>query len=174
MRVSLNNNVPVIGGSFTNEVFISRWEEIEDSVIVYVDVPPNVEKLHLDTKIYGTLDSIKIKNIVRSYYENNRIFIDEDFYAPLANWDGFNTQMLSDPEFNHFFMIASQSAPVLGASLPAALSQVSNGQLTMFQSVWEGIMNISGASQTHRDKWGQWAIDNNLPTKFINIIKGDI
>lgn len=89
-----------------------------------------------------------------------------------TNWDNFNSQMLSDPEFNQVYNTVNAITPVVCASLPAALTQVSNGQLSMFAVVWSVIMVQGQANQTQRDKWGQWAEDANLPTEFVIIIKG--
>lgn len=90
-----------------------------------------------------------------------------------ADWDAFNAQMLADTDFNAVYATASRASPVLAASLPAALTQVSTGQIYMFTTVWEQIMTLGGATQTQRDAWGVFAADAQLPQVFIDIIVGN-
>jgi DNA-binding transcriptional regulator YdaS (Cro superfamily) len=90
---------------------------------------------------------------------------------PTPNWDKFNSQMLTDSEFNQMYNTANSLAPVVCASLPAALTQVSNGQLSMFNVIWNQIMQLGNATVEMRSKWGNWARDNNLPPEFTRIIE---
>lgn len=91
---------------------------------------------------------------------------------PQPNWDAFNTQMLTDSEFNQIYNATNSIAPAICASLPASLTQVSNGQLSMFAIVWNQIMSLGGATVEMRTKWAGWATDNNLPEDFVAIILG--
>ena len=99
-----------------------------------------------------------------------------DSYEPVAifeaNWDMFNAMMLSDSEFNQVYNTANSIAPVICASLPAALTQVSTGQLSMFAVIWSQIMQLGNATPEMKVKWSNWASNNNLPVKFVDIISG--
>jgi len=176
MKILLNNNLPIIGGSFTNEIIISRWEDSEDGdgVYVFIDIPPTNEKLYLSKAIYGVLDSTKIANIVKKYYENNRSFVEDKYFLSDADWDNFNKMMLSDPEFNQILNTVASVSIATASSLPAALTQVSKGQITMFKTIWDTIMNLGQATQSQKDKWGRWAEHNNLPPDFVAIIYGSL
>ena len=116
-----------------------------------------------------TINSDYIVDTVNLEYRQEWVVTD---LPPQPNWDMFNSQMLTDPEFNQVYNTANSIAPVVCASLPAALTQVSNGQLSMFNIVWNQIMQLGNATTEMRVKWGNWATDNNLPIDFVSIISG--
>ena len=116
-----------------------------------------------------TINSDYIVDTVNLEYRQEWVVTD---LPPQPNWDMFNSQMLTDPEFNQVYNTANSIAPVVCASLPAALTQVSNGQLSMFNIVWNQIMQLGNATTEMRVKWGNWATDNNLPINFVSIISG--
>ena len=134
---------------------------IEKGIELHEEIANQGYKLYQLDGIWVADDEVAVQAIIDNFKPKR-----------IANWDQFNAQMLSDPEFNQVYNTANAIAPVVCASLPAALTQVSNGQLSMFAVVWNQIMSLGGATQVQKDKWSQWGEDNNLPTEFVNILKG--
>lgn len=88
---------------------------------------------------------------------------------PVANWDNFNLQMMSDPRFNQVYNQCLSVAPIVCASLPTALDQItSKDSLSLFNLVWNQLCQIGEATENDRMVWKELAIQNNLPEIFID------
>ena len=98
-----------------------------------------------------------------------------DNYEPpkVANWDGFNLQMMTDPRFNQVYNQCLQVAPIVANALPVALDQVtSKPSLSLFTLVWSQLCSIGGATTEDKQVWRSYAEANNLPQEFITILVG--
>lgn len=98
-----------------------------------------------------------------------------DNYEPpkVANWDGFNLQMMIDPRFNQVYTQCLSIAPIVANALPTALDQVtSKPSLSLFTLVWTQLCSIGGATAEDKQVWRSYAEANNLPQEFITILVG--
>ncbi|BAQ65552.1 hypothetical protein [Geminocystis sp. NIES-3709] len=88
------------------------------------------------------------------------------------NWDNFNSLMLSHPRFIEVSALGFQINPVAVSSLPTALLQVTTHGLNSFTSIWNLICYLGQATQNDRNIWADLAIENNLPSDFIAVLRG--
>lgn len=91
---------------------------------------------------------------------------------PVANWDMFNLQMMSDPRFNQVYSQCLSIAPIVANALPVALDQVTSKGLSLFTLIWNQLCSIGDATQEDRNNWGLLAENNNLPSDFIAVLRG--
>jgi hypothetical protein len=91
---------------------------------------------------------------------------------PVANWDNFNAQMLSDSRFIQVSTSAFQTHPMVSASVPTALLQVSTHGVNSFSQIWNLFCQIGGATSEDRITWANLGINNNLPNDFIAVLRG--
>ena len=91
---------------------------------------------------------------------------------PVANWDNFNGYMLSDPAYQQAVGTVLMAAPGLATALPAALSLVSSNGVGAFSLVWNAFCAVAQIPSSQRNQWGIIAEANNLPSEFIEVLKG--
>lgn len=90
---------------------------------------------------------------------------------PKPNWDNFNTQMMTNTRFNQVYNQCLQVAPIVCASLPTALDQVtSKPSLSLFTIIWTQLCSIGGATAEDKQLWGGFAEVNYLPPDFIEVL----
>lgn len=87
-----------------------------------------------------------------------------------ANWDTFNTQMMSDVRFNQVYAQCLSIAPIVVNALPTALDQVTSKGTSLFTLIWGQLCSIGGATTDDKQVWGEFAIENNLPQEFIDVL----
>lgn len=92
---------------------------------------------------------------------------------PVANWDNFNLQMMSDTRFNQVYSQCLSVAPIVANALPTALDQVTSKGTSLFTLIWNQLCSIGGATVEDREIWANYGIDNNLPLEFIDILRGN-
>ena len=88
---------------------------------------------------------------------------------PVPNWDGFNTALLTNPEF-----IAYQQAvghPTASAVLDA-YALVATGGVAAFNLVFNLFCHQGTVTPEHRTAWADIAAGLNLPTDFVEVIRG--
>lgn len=140
---------------------------LESDYLVLLKIDTLPPEYDINTEV---LENTYIVDLDKLEYRQEWVIIP---LPPRPNWDNFNYLMLSDPDFNQVCNLANTSSVTLVASLPASLTQVSDGKITMFQSVWQKIITIGGATLEMQVKWSDFAISSNLPSDFVEIIKGD-
>ncbi len=91
--------------------------------------------------------------------------------VPQHDWDGMNLAILSDEDFNQVYSQCLATHPLLAASLPAALTQVANGQDSMFIEIFNKICIVGGATSEMRSRWADLAESYFLPDQIINSIR---
>jgi len=89
---------------------------------------------------------------------------------PVANWDNFNLQMMSNPRFNQVYNQCLSVAPIVCSALPVALDQVTSKGLSLFTIIWNQLCQIGGATAEDKLVWGTYAENNNLPLDFIEVL----
>jgi hypothetical protein len=136
------------------------------TILTLVESSPPSYNLHTHTLRNEYVVDLELREYRKEW------IIEEIPVTQYPNWDMFNTQMLTDPDFNQVYNTSHTIAPVIVTSLPAALVQVADGKLSMFSIIWGQIMQLGQATPIMREKWGQWAENNNLPEDFVDIIKG--
>lgn len=98
----------------------------------------------------------------------------EPYVEPATpNWDGFNGFILSDITFNTYYGAGLTTAPAVTSSLPAALAQVATNGVGAFAMVFNGFCGAAGVTSEHRGLWANEAEDFNLPTDFVNVVRGN-
>ncbi len=106
---------------------------------------------------------------------------DGEFFSPPAplplpltpDWDSFNATLLADARLNQVCGAALQAGAVVAVTgLPAALTQVINGDLTAFGFVFNAVCQLGGATTEDREGWALIAEANNLPAEFAQVIRG--
>lgn len=93
--------------------------------------------------------------------------------APTGDWDGFTRAILSNIPFNQYYGLGLQTAPALTASLPTALAQVVTNGTTAFTLVFGRFCQAVGVSVEHRNEWADMAEDYNLPSDFVDVVRGN-
>lgn len=88
------------------------------------------------------------------------------------DWDGFNLAILANPEFNAAYAVAIATFPLVAAALPAALTQVSSGSVTMFVVAFDALCQAAQVSTEQRTAWADVAVSHNLPTDFVSSVRG--
>jgi hypothetical protein len=91
---------------------------------------------------------------------------------PIANWDMFNLQMMSDTRFNQVYNQCLSVAPIVANALPVALDQITSKGNSLFTLIWTQLCSIGGATEDDKIVWVSYATNNNLPGDFINILGG--
>jgi hypothetical protein len=89
---------------------------------------------------------------------------------PVANWDNFNLQMMSDARFNQVYNQCLSVAPIVANALPVALDQITSKGNTLFTIIWNQLCSIGGATVEDKIVWGEYATNNNLPLDFIEVL----
>jgi hypothetical protein len=89
---------------------------------------------------------------------------------PVANWDMFNLQMMSDARFNQVYNQCLSVAPIVCSALPVALDQITSKGNSLFTLIWNQLCSIGGATEEDKLEWGGYAVVNNLPQDFIDIL----
>jgi len=89
---------------------------------------------------------------------------------PVANWDMFNLQMMSDARFNQVYNQCLSVAPIVCSALPTSLDQVTTKGLSLFTLIWTQLCSIGGATAEDKQVWGTYAEYNNLPLDFIEVL----
>lgn len=92
--------------------------------------------------------------------------------VPPTDWDGFNQAILSNPEFNAAYGAVMASHPLIAAALPAALTQVSTGQTTMFATVYGQMCAVAEVTPFQREEWATIAEQFHAPAEFVAVIRG--
>ena len=88
------------------------------------------------------------------------------------NWDLFNATMLNNERFIEVSSIGFQINPAAVSSLPAALAQVTTNGVSAFSLIWNFVCYLGGATPEDRLAWSLIAENNNLPSEFVNVLKG--
>jgi hypothetical protein len=88
------------------------------------------------------------------------------------DWDGFNLAILTNAEFNAAYNTAMAAAPLVAAALPAALTQVATGSTSMLSVAFNALCQVALVDSTLRDDWADIAEFHNLPTDFVEVIRG--
>ena len=88
----------------------------------------------------------------------------------VANWDMFNLQMMSDARFNQVYNQCLSVAPIVCSALPTALDQVTTKGLSLFTLIWTQLCQIGSATEDDKLIWGEYAVVNNLPNDFIEVL----
>lgn len=115
-----------------------------------------------------SLSSTYVVDLATLEYRQQWTVIDN---PPVANWDNFNTQMMSNSRFNQVYNQCLQLAPIVANSLPTALDQVtSKPSLSLFTLIWTQLCTIGGATTEDKIVWGRYATENNLPNDFIEVL----
>lgn len=91
---------------------------------------------------------------------------------PPTDWDGFNLAILSNAEFNQVYGAVMQTHPLIAAALPAALTQVSTGQTSMFATAFTQLCAVAEVSPGQREAWAALAASYNCPDEFVAVIRG--
>lgn len=125
--------------------------------------------LNPNTELYDSVETTPVFNGMN--WEQLWEYVEKPPEPPQPNWDSFNTQMMSNPRFNQVYNQCLQVAPIVCASLPTALDQVtSKSSLSLFTLIWTQLCSIGGATQEDKIVWGEYAESNNLPEDFINVL----
>ena len=146
-----NDDFPIVG--------------LDSDLVILIQVQTNPPNYDPDTQ---ELISTYIVDLVLNEYRQQWSIQDK----PLKpNWDNFNTQMMTNPRFNQVYNQCLQVAPIVCASLPTALDQVtSKPSLSLFTLIWSQLCQIGGATAEDKIVWGEYAEANNLPQEFITIL----
>jgi hypothetical protein len=91
---------------------------------------------------------------------------------PTPNWDGFNSYMLTDTDFNTYYGTGLTVAPAVTTSIPTALAQVSTNGVNSFNLTFNGFCNAVSVTTTHRNSWADVAESYHLPADFVSVIRG--
>jgi len=91
---------------------------------------------------------------------------------PTPDWDGFNTYMLTDTDFNTYYGTGLTVAPAVTTSIPTALAQVSTNDVNSFNLTFNGFCNAVSVTATHRNGWADVAESYHLPADFVSVIRG--
>lgn len=97
----------------------------------------------------------------------------ESVQIPEPDWDGFNLAILANAEFNTAYGVAITAYPLVAAALPAALTQVAVGSITMFVTAFEALCQAASVSSEQRNIWATVAESYDLPTEFVAAIRGE-
>ena len=89
-----------------------------------------------------------------------------------TDWDGMNAAIMSNPEFNVVYAAVLASHPIIAASLPAALTQVANGQTGMFELLYSQMCAVAEVSPAQREIWAGMAESFYAPSSFVDIVRG--
>lgn len=119
-------------------------------------------------EVYDSVETTPIYN--GTHWEQAWDFIEKPPKPPQANWDNFNLQMMSNSRFNQVYNQCLSVAPIICSALPTALDQVSSKGLSLFTLIWTQLCQIGGATEDDKLVWGGYAIENNLPQDFIDIL----
>jgi hypothetical protein len=92
--------------------------------------------------------------------------------VPPTDWDGLNNAILSNAEFNQVYGAVMASHPLIAAALPAALTQVSTGQTTMFATVYGQMCAVAEVTPAQRDEWAVIAENYYAPAEFVAVLRG--
>jgi hypothetical protein len=92
--------------------------------------------------------------------------------VPPTDWDGFNQAILSNLEFNAAYGAVMASHPLIAAALPAALTQVSTGQTTMFDTIYGQMCAVAEVPLAQREEWATIAEQFHAPEDFVKVIRG--
>jgi hypothetical protein len=98
--------------------------------------------------------------------------IDNYIEPATANWDQFNLMMMSDSEFNQVYNTCLAQFPIIANALPTALDQVTTRGNSLFTLIWDQICTIGQATTEMRIKWAGFGEYNNLPSDFVEILRG--
>ena len=97
----------------------------------------------------------------------------EPHVQPLVpNWDDFNAVFLADGAFNQYCGACLSVAPVVAMAIPTALAQVSSNGVNAFRQVFLAFCQLASVTPEHRGEWATLGESYNLPTDFINIVRG--
>lgn len=132
---------------------------------VYPTVPNNP-----DENLYDPVESTPVFN--GEQWEQLWTFVEKPPSPPVPNWDGFNAAMLANVEFNQITGVVLGIVPTVALGMPAALAQVSTNGVTAFALVFSAFCQIGNVSISQRETWATIAEEFNLPTGFINVVRG--
>ena len=114
-----------------------------------------------------------IANLIRDYYQNNRSFIDPSYPASHAdNWNQFSQAMLANVEFNQVTGYLLSAAPTVAIAVPTALAQVLTNGVESFAIVFTAFCQYGNVSSEQRGIWAAIAEYFNLPTEFVDVVRG--
>ena len=105
-------------------------------------------------------------------YQSVMVSLEPEAEPPAPDWDGLNTAILSNAEFNQAYATVMQIYPLVAAALPAALTQVASGQTAMFETTFLAMCQIAQVSSEQRAIWADIGATYNAPSDFLNIVRG--
>ena len=147
------------------------WVLINNEIPFYI--PENQEfSTNNNYEEFDNLESF-ITKLDELGIEYNIDYLKPRLIEKLANWDNFNLQMMSNPRFNEVYSQCLSVAPIVANALPTALDQVTSKGTSLFTLIWNQLCSIGGATNEDREIWGNYAIQNNLPLDFTDILKGN-
>jgi hypothetical protein len=139
--------------------------ELDSSILILTQIDSPPPDYDFNTH---TITSVYIINIENLEYRQEWTIQEK---PPVANWDMFNLQMMSDARFNQVYNQCLSVAPIVANALPVALDQITSKGNTLFTLIWNQLCSIGGATPEDRVLWAGLAINNNLPDDFVNVLR---
>ena len=94
----------------------------------------------------------------------------EQLNAP--DYTSFNTYMLTNPANIAYELAVNAINPKLSQAVGLAYNNIESRGLNDFAQVFPIFCSVANVTQNHRDEWAEFAASKNLPSAFIDIIKG--
>jgi hypothetical protein len=94
-----------------------------------------------------------------------------DLVSP-PDWDGFNTYILSDDNFNNAILDCSTVKPAISATIATAMLKYQTDGSNLFQGIFEAFCQAANITAEQRTIWANASTAFNLPAAFISLVRG--
>ena len=94
-----------------------------------------------------------------------------DSFSP-PDWDGFNTYILSDNNFNNAILACSTVKPAISATIATAMLKYQTDGSSLFQGIFEAFCQGASVTTEQRTIWANNCKSFNLPPAFVSLVRG--
>jgi hypothetical protein len=97
----------------------------------------------------------------------------EPYTEPIApDYLLFNMAISFNVNMIGYEIIANNNHPSIVSKKDLAYSMITDHGIDNFASIFPIFCQLAGVTQIHRDEWAALALFYNLPTDFIDVVKG--
>jgi hypothetical protein len=89
------------------------------------------------------------------------------------DWDGFNTYILSDDNFNNAVLACSTVKPAISATIATAMLKYQTDGSNLFPGIFETFCQAANITAEQRTIWANASTGFNLPAAFISLVRGE-
>jgi hypothetical protein len=135
------------------------------------DALANIEDPYLILQVEGLPDAPRSAWIVD--WDAGSVSVDPGYVEPQPpNWDGLTAVMLLNAEWLAATNIVRGINPGITEGLGSAMTQLSSSQYNQFAFLFNQICTIAEVPQSQREAWAVIGEGCNMPTEFLDIVRG--